>query len=233
MTVDYLYFGGMGGRVKPRRKIADRAATQASRQRESSFVDRWRGSRLRRAEASTPASILSRSLLENSCRDDDGGDLLRIGDVIERIRFEKHEIGELPFFDAPELIFHPEEARGLRVAVCSASTGVNPAATKRCNSSWRLKPGKIWTPAGVSVPATNGTPALCSIPTTSSSFSINFLRVARIIGPVALRDLFRDRFHVLVLHDPGTVFHTRVFAEITRVDQIATAFPNQRGHCQV
>jgi len=64
----------------------------------------------------------------------------------------------------------------LIVAVCSASSGVKPAATNRCSSRCRLMPGVTPTPAGVSVPARNGTPAECSLRTISSSWSTNHRR---------------------------------------------------------
>jgi hypothetical protein len=44
---------------------------------------------------------------------DDGGDLLRVRDVLDGIGVEKDDVGELVWFDGAELIFEVKEVSGI------------------------------------------------------------------------------------------------------------------------
>src|SRR5215475_8149260 len=50
---------------------------------------------------------------EIAATEDDGGDFLRIGDIVERIRFQEDEIGNFARFDRAEPILQTEEAGGI------------------------------------------------------------------------------------------------------------------------
>ena len=110
------------------------------------------------AARETSAEVRKLSRREVAAVGDHGGDLAGVGDVIERIGASNTRSAIRPGCDRAEVIRScPNSCAGLSVAVCSASSGVKPAATKRSSSWCRLMPGSTSTPAGVSVPARNGT----------------------------------------------------------------------------
>jgi hypothetical protein len=68
-------------------------------------------------------------------------DLCDVADIVERIRVQHDQIGDLPTGDRAGVAFGAEEARGSEVAACKDFIGDSPALTRCPSSSWRGKPG--------------------------------------------------------------------------------------------
>ena len=162
---------------------------------------------------------------------DDARNRTRVRDVVERIRPQDHEIRDVSRFERsrtapPDSL--PRKRAGLIVAVCSASSGVKPAATKRCSSKCRLMPGVTSTPAGVSVPARNGTPAAWSFRTMSNSCWTNRRRTSS--GSVSMLPSDRLPHRRILLVDPRArrVREVRILRVVDHVDEPLSPLPEQR-----
>ena len=133
-----------------------------------------------------------------------------------------------PISTVPKSLRPVEKIAGFEVAVCSASSGVKPASTKRSSSWWRLKPGSTPTPAGVSVPARNGTPARRMRPTISSSCRTNSLPDRQRIRGEVLEDALRELGPGLLAPRGRRVPQVRVLRHVDDVDQPLAALPVER-----
>jgi len=131
---------------------------------------------------------------------------------------KQHKVRELSFFHVPSWFPFRKacgiDRGGLQRFERSESAATN-AAIPREGCSWEnINTG------GRICSRKNGTPVLCNIPTTSSSSrEISF--ESQIVRAIALRDSSVNRFQVLVFPRCRHIFRARVFAEITRIDQIA------------
>ena len=91
--------------------------------------------------------------------EDDGGDAAGVADVFEWIAVEQNQVGELAGSDAAEVGAAMEEERGVERGGLQRLQRREAGRDEALEFAVRLMPGMTSTPAGVSVPARNGTPA--------------------------------------------------------------------------
>lgn len=85
--------------------------------------------------------LVERPAVEELTIQHDRPDLLRVRDVLQRVRVEEHEVGELAYLDGAARMRASEIDRGVECRRLQRSIGVSPASTRCSNSSWRLRPG--------------------------------------------------------------------------------------------
>ena len=106
---------------------------------------------------------VERRAIEEPAARDDGANLPRASNVLERIRIEQHKVRNPARLNRAESASRRRNLAGSSVALCSACSGENPAATRCSSSSCRLTPG-IRNGFPRSVPASTRTWARCSRP---------------------------------------------------------------------
>ena len=122
----------------------------------------------------------------------------------------------------------PRNFAGFRVAVCSASIGVKPAATNRWSSSCRLKPGKIYTPGGVSVPARKWNTGAVHRVHHFQFFFYETLPRGEIIGVEVMHDLLGEALPRHIFPVGRRVLGPGIVSEVRLINQVAAALPHQR-----
>ena len=206
-----------------------RRRSGAPRRRISLYRPRGRTSPHRRDRPQSCTKRVERAGRPIPAIGDDAGDRPRVRDVLERIRAQDHEIGDASSLDAAVVRRLPEKRAGLIVAVCSASSGVNPAATNRCSSRCRLMPGVTSTPAGVSVPARNGTPRHVQLLHDVELVFDEALGAPRADRrPCSARIDFCDAGYFFSIHVRGVYAMSGSFVKSIDVDEPLPALPEQR-----